>query len=285
MRHFDEFWHKKPWRRHALMAVIAMNLFALFLAPSQAFAQLVDPFASTGEWVSFDAFLENQDKEPAVIQEPALVSPDPKADAEVKAAAELEKAPPERALNYPVMPSARDASALSVKSTEEEGGQMFQEKKSWLGFDEAEVESEKEEQAERLRLTLDPSLFKVRFATLPRPDFSSIPSARVTTSQIDKDKKSLKAREPAPVTAASPEKKKEQAEACEAMSEIRKRQLEAMESDRQTLSALKNALTDLGLVDKLSFMTSSQSLLSEGASSAQATKTGDVTQQSQTASP
>ncbi len=55
------------------------------------------------------------------------------------------------------------------------------------------------------------------------------------------------------VSASQP--KQANAAACAAISTYKKRQLEAIESDRKTLAALQNAIADLGLQKQLSFVT------------------------------
>jgi len=150
-----------------------------------------------------------------------------------------------KAMSAPLMPSMKvpdveDVEAI-VFSTEED--------KKWTNIDSIENEIELEKKAKNLKLHFDSGNFKIRFVTLPDPKIKSIYA-----------KKSIKLKK----KVVSIKKKKEvdkekNKEACEAISSYRKRQLKAMESDRKTLSALHNALIELGLTKKLNFMSEKKS--------------------------
>jgi len=261
---------RKSGRGGLSCAAFCLLLGGLFVVlPTFAHAQIEDPFAVQGLWLnveSYDSAAPSKTETPLPDVKPAEEkSPqhDP-VSSEAKGKS-LTPAPPERPLNYPSMPSSKTAAPVAVSSTAEEESPALEDKKEWKGLEEAQQEEQKQAEADRLTENKDEKAFSIRYATLPGRSVKSSPADRVTKSLVDRDTKSYLQKKKSVV----PEKKKDEVKnACEALTEYRKRQLDEIESDRHTLAQLKSALSTLGLTDRLSFMTSSQGLLTQPTSTA-----------------
>ena len=96
----------------------------------------------------------------------------------------------------------------------------------------------------------------IRLPLLPSRGVSAIPDVRISKARLTVETPAAKAPAKKETARAPQDEKKaeETAAACESLAEMRKRQLQAMESDRQTLAALRQALQDMKLTKKLSFM-------------------------------
>lgn len=94
----------------------------------------------------------------------------------------------------------------------------------------------------------------VRFTSLPPwfvpPHKDAAPA--MTPAPVKPPAPVIKVAQPAPPP--PPPVSKADAEACAALDAYKKRQLEAIESDRQTLTALQNAIAQLGLQKQLDFL-------------------------------
>lgn len=155
-------------------------------------------------------------------------------------------AQPERKIHLPDIPDMKPISALQELSSEEENEAFLQNDGEWR-----QVDSVQKEEVS----VLDTSFSGVRFAPLPDRKIAAIPDMRVSTPvserhprerSVEKNvKKKSVAKKAAPDVSQ---------EAYEALADMRRRQLEAIESDRKTLKALREALSELGLENKLSFM-------------------------------
>jgi len=270
--HSPETW-ADPSLRYCSIAMILLALFLPLGWASVACAQIPDPFnAQSGEWIPLEAFETKGD---------APVAPKPEAApaaAEANAASQPASQPaaPDRPLNYPVMPAAQAApdkqgTEVVVTSTADEKVSLIEEKKDWSDVATADEEAAKQEAARKLLQDRNKDPFGVRFSVLPNAKVQVIPAARVTRPKLEREEQAEKAAQLArgnPVKDMTPEQKqvakteetkkaakaKEQNEACEAFTDFRRRQLEALESDRRTLAELRTALSELGLVNKLSFM-------------------------------
>lgn len=103
----------------------------------------------------------------------------------------------------------------------------------------------------------DVSPLHVRMTFLPNENVTPVPSPESPSGQhlghVMLEKKLAEKEKPA--------KTPEEAAACAAIDAYKKQQLEAIQSDRQTLKALQNAITALGLQKQLSFMTGDNSAL------------------------
>jgi len=155
-------------------------------------------------------------------------------------------AQPERALDMPALPDLKPVSALGVPSSKEENEAYLKNPEEWRSvavYDSERVRKEKEAN----------TAFQIRYAPLPDRRVEAIPDKRISTPVTSRQANAEKTTK----TAASKQTKEEEAattEACKALADQRRKQLEAMEIDRKTLAALKAALSDLKLTDKLSFM-------------------------------
>lgn len=92
--------------------------------------------------------------------------------------------------------------------------------------------------------------YNLRLATLPNGQIKSIPGKPALRSH--------RLPPPAPSPAAPPPSDPATEKALADLKAYRQRQLAALESDRRTLAALKEAIADLGLNDKLNFVTQGQ---------------------------
>ncbi len=90
----------------------------------------------------------------------------------------------------------------------------------------------------------------VRFTYLPATSSPVTKAQKPVIASIVKKTETAEAKPPAPVTAAPPA----DPAACAAIDAYKKRQLAAIESDRETLTALQTAIAQLGLQKKLDFM-------------------------------
>lgn len=247
-----------------MIALIALNLFVFSgLMSGRAFAQIVDPFAvqDTTNWVPLDQY-----KPPEESQKTEVPQAAPSSASAPAAVQEPVLAVPDRPLDLPAMPSpstiATPSAAFGAAATVEDAAITIEEKKDWSTFQEAEHEASRQDEAMRLMQDSSKSPFNIRFSTLPNMSVQSAPDVRVSKSRYDRQKKAaqdaLKTKQTeakgGPVAEQKPATK-EQNDACQALVDYRRRQLDALESDRNTLAQIKAALSDLGLGNKLSFMT------------------------------
>lgn len=235
---------KNRWRwarRLGLPLAFLLSFGAAFLYANFAQAQLppADPFAEQEQkWVDLETFAARRAAEKAAEPSPqaAPVSPP-------RPTAEQEK-PPVGSVSPPPLPvaGALPASLAPMPSTEDVDRAFLGKAGGWEKIGEAgEFRPEKEAEPEG----------GIRFAGLPSSAVKAIPDVRISRPALDRQKGKPKKEEAA---ALVKKKEEEQQAACEALSDLRRRQLEAAESDRQTLNALKQALSDLGLQDRLRFM-------------------------------
>lgn len=150
---------------------------------------------------------------------------------------------PDRPLDLPSLPGRAAPAFVPPEgpSTEEENEAFLKNKMDWQSLDALQAESKPQKNEA-----------SIRFATLPNRAISAIPDVKISKPALDRQagkKQTVLAQKPKP-----PEAQPKPLDACDSLAEMRRRQLEAAESDRKTLAALREALADLGLVDKLSFM-------------------------------
>lgn len=102
----------------------------------------------------------------------------------------------------------------------------------------------------------------IRFSFLPDPCFQAVDDVKITKPKpiTPRPEPELTEKKAEP---QEPQKKKD--DSCIAFSKARQRQLDALESDRQTLIALRNAMKDLGLTNQLSFMADDATTIPEQA--------------------
>lgn len=237
MRSFRKKGNNKPWFGIRQGAGAAVFFLLLFFSPAWGAAQ-DDPFTvDQGKWKSLESYGSGEQK--SVASAPLAL---PNLPAVLP---EEETMRPDRPLNLPTMPGlAQDRTPASTEADSEE--LSSNEKDLWQTSDRFSSKTES--------LSLDKqkkSSVHIRLATLPNSRVTPIPADRVTKPLVDRQAQDWgedkgKSKKPSKLQ-ASPE-------ACEALAAMRRRQLEALESDRKTLADLHKALSELGLTEKLSFM-------------------------------
>ena len=255
--------------------ISAAALFLLF-SFGPAYAEDTDPFQlETAHWMSFDRYKEHAKTAVPAVEETAKTDKDTNAaddnghfiDGTAEAPINVPSIPvvaaPTRPLNPPLMPGMNKGYNVQVNSTEDERPPLAQithidteptvqlPEKNWQKASEVarapSKESENGGDADDDHTPLD-----IRMSFLPNTRITPIPSPEPKTNH---------GRRPAQAAvlaaAKAPEPKKSPAElaACASIDAYKKRQLDAIESDRQTLTALQAAIAQLGLQQQLSFMT------------------------------
>ncbi len=248
---------------------VLMSVFLSLGNPAQAQPQAMpSPFALGEKWVDINQF-EAQANEAETPQTPAVTITEGDGAVAFIQKGVTAKAAPERPLNLPALPTMTNDHGFFVESTEEAKAIFWSavQEHNWKSTETADQELEAEVEAAQLVNILGRDPFKVRYALLPSPSLRSTMASRIATSILDREAQVRKAEKEAaakPVLAqkkVDPAVQKETNQACEAFADYRRRQLEAMESDRKTLAALQAALADMGLSKDLSFMTKASSVL------------------------
>jgi hypothetical protein len=168
-------------------------------------------------------------------------------DEKEEGAGEEAVARPTRPLNLPVMPGVGQSKTTENPSTGAEGEKPASEinDQKWKDAKTTAKKAAKGEMEER-QIPIN-----VRLATLP--DNKTKP---IAGGPIIKPHKKNQQEEtaPRPLKQKQQEAEKMNTEACAAITAYRKKQLAAIESDRQTLNALQAAITEMGLDKKLDFL-------------------------------
>lgn len=262
---------------------------ALITPVFSARAQELDPFQTdTGSWKSFDRYKEEQ-KERLL----STMTGNPESDAKARAAlqAEDEKkaeaevlqradektaliappalaapvvAPPERPLALPVMPGINKGFDIRVGTTEKTEDEikptarianidsepdLMLPKQDWL-----DAEQAAKLQAQGKDYLGDTTPLHIRLSFLP--------SFEAPAPKKSHGVAMAAAKPPAPV---EPAKSPAEQAACAAIDAYKKRQLEAIQSDRETLVALQDAIAKLGLQKQLNFMTGADEKMNSSA--------------------
>jgi len=262
------------------MAYATAFVFMLSLCPhSYGYAATnpnanIDPFQNdTTQWMSFDRYKDQlrhgQTYEPVPVPQPPpmevphyLGSEEP-----VTADGKPTVASPTRALNPPLMPGMNKGFEVNISTTEDnrpqaaqilnlEGDPKVAIAKNW------ETAAEAARKAKRGKGPTDedePTPLDVRMSFLPTPKMTPIPSPNGPFSH---------GRPPNAVAVANGMNQKTDPAAADfeawsrAIEAYKKRQLAAIQSDRQTLAALQAAISDLGLQKQLDFMPGANSAVS-----------------------
>lgn len=158
-------------------------------------------------------------------------------------------AEPERELNLPSIPDMQPVASLDGPSTEEANDAFLRDDSQWKDIKTFEREAKRE--AKEVEKSNTQTLH-IRYALLPDRRAAVVlatprPAAAPQTGGMDLPVATDK-------PAAKEKKPEASAEACQALATMRRKQLEAIESDRKTLSELRAALADLGLTSKLGYM-------------------------------
>lgn len=245
-------------------------LFGLLLA-SPAWTAQPDPFAVTigSDWVTVDAYAKNHKASaPNDAQQSGSDVSVPAIDAAPASASGGQKegqriATPTRALNFPVMPGLASHAPVTVTTTADDAMITDQDQqRSWKNIQEAQAAAEQDEQAQQVLAEQSEKGLHIRLPALPSSEIQSIPATRVSYGKLASEAKAAALEAKAKrTTPASLKQAQVTTEACEAMATYRRRQLQALESDRKTLAQLKKVLSELGLTSKLDFMTEAEDSL------------------------
>lgn len=241
-------------RQGVAFCLLASVLFCVFPALAEEDFRPFD--FETKKWVDLDSYA-GEGADSSVISLPPVSLPSLPSE---QAPSNEKMAEPARPLDLPSLPAMKPVETLEAPSTEEENKAFLADKDRWKkieNFDEESQESVAAGADEKNQRALS-----VRFPFLPSPDVKAIPDERISKSVVDRQKLLRDNGAVKKKTAKSKPKlqTEEEAQACEALNDYRRRQLEAMESDRQTLSALRKALSELGLQDRLKFMADGESV-------------------------
>ena len=217
-----------------------------------------DPFSSKRQgWVTLDGY-DDKVKE----EEELLIKQAEEARRQAAIANFVKQ------METPAMPGINIKKILSALPTEDiEAADFYSSElypegapREWINVDDIEDETDMIRKAKRVHHQFSEDGYDIRLPTLPDTSIRAASGGRVMSSRMQHERRiaaELKRRERERRLA---EKKKKEAEACKTISDYRKRQLAAMESDRATLAALREALSELGLTKELEFMDSPQTV-------------------------
>ena len=277
-----------------LLALIGLAA-TLGVCPIANAADGDDPFQmDSGHWMAFDRYNDNVKRHRPVGGEvldapPAVAVPtlgengtaDTPPATTTATATEQSATPtvaaPTRPLNLPILPGVNRGYGIQVNSTAEDSAapaaqivensdgtdDLHFQKQNWQ--DAAEVARKRADEANGLTSAENESApLDVRMSYLPNTQIKPEPGPgrpprQHYTGVIAKTKKAERHVD---------ETAKQQTPAeCAAVDLYKKKQLEAIQSDRQTLQALQSAISDLGLQKELDFMTGAQNNVSPQAAS------------------
>lgn len=240
-----------PARTYAC-ASSCLRMGSLFLAFTLLFPSLPacaaddDPFQlDEGQWMSFGHY---KDADKRGLLDKIHPPPAPEVPPPPPVAAAPVIATPSRPVDLPVLPGLNKGFAVEVNSTEEHHQMSSQD---WQTPALAVQTYKLRENGKDNENPLG-----VRLSFLPNQKITPIPSPERASSQklghemLEKSKAEKK-------TAKSAE----DAAVCAAIDAYKKQQLDAIQSDRQTLKALQDATNSLGLQKQLGFMAGNSSVL------------------------
>jgi len=272
----------------ALLGILILGSGGFFACPTPAYAD-DDPFQmDTSHWMSFDHYKDASKRghietPPPPADDSATAPPDPSATpAPVQtSSATPAVAAPTRPIDLPIMPGMDKGMGLQVNSTEDD--KPRQSSTPVISTDappdiHLPVQGWQDPvaiQRAHKRVTADGeddgtnTQLDVRMTYLPdakiepvaSPEHASVQSLTnaIATRRKQQAKKAEDARTPS------------EKAACEAIDAYKKQQLDAIQSDRQTLKALQDAISSLGLQKQLDFITGNGSALNTPASQSPAT--------------
>ncbi len=246
----------------------ALSALCLFAQPLYADD---DPFQlDNGHWMSSTHYQDASKR--GTLDQPVPAAETPVAEAAATPttpAAAQTVAAPTRPIDLPVMPGLNKGFDVKVTSTEDESGEtpapvIEKDKSADIHLSDKNWSSPTAPTRAQLDAKTDddsadaPAPVNVRMSYLPNAAIAPIPSAEhasaVKAAHIALEKSIANKNQP-------PAKAQEQA-ACAAIDAYKKQQLDAIQSDRQTLKALQDAISSLGLQKQLGFITGSNSNLS-----------------------
>jgi len=246
-------------RRLSLALGLALAFFGLSLPVLAEDA----PFdLESSSWMSFDRYKEKPSSWMAPDDRTQMALQPVTAPAPVMPADMSKITAPTREIMPPVMPALNKGFDVQVNSTEDNNKTL----QSLLDDQQKRPDQELDSKnwkapADAMRSDGGRTSFGVRFSYLPN---LQMPKAAPSAAPVKKAVVA-QAKPAAPVVAPKPVV---DPAVCAALEAYKKRQLEAIESDRQTLTALKNAISQLGLQKQLDFMTSNSGVLNSQAAGA-----------------
>jgi hypothetical protein len=227
-----------------------------------------DPFSfETGKWKSFNRYKEEA-KHPSIDQTSppeestptSTEGPKTAESQQTKLTTPTQIAAPSRPINLPILPSINKGYSIDVQSTEEEekapapeimdigtNPSLQPNSNNWQTTAEAVKANKDEQSGDNERTPLD-----VRMSFLPNPKI--VPTLPPQKAKTHGRPPAQELAQKAPEEKAAPKSRTEVA-ACAAVDAYKKKQLEAIQSDRQTLIALQDVIAKLGLQKELNFMT------------------------------
>jgi len=231
---------------------------ALVLFASTIPALADDPFdMEPSSWVSFDRYREKPtnwippEVRAQAAAEPVVIAP-PTLPANMPAIGE-----PNRTISTPPLPGINADLGIHVSSTADDNNlpvvldantaDLTIPKSSWK--DAVQFAHNKKALTSE---DSDSGLLDVRFTYLPTMIPHAVKPKNPAFESMVKKTEVAAVKPPVPVTVATPPAA--DPAICAAIDAYKKRQLAAIESDRQTLSALQTAIAQLGLQKKLDFM-------------------------------
>jgi hypothetical protein len=284
MRIFPRYLEQAP--HSGIRLVLALLLALPALHPVWAVDE-TDPFQlDTSHWMSFDRYKDVTQHQAATsakadddqtdltkpAPEPEAVAAAPTPETAASARPTLAAiAAPQRPLNPPLMPGMNKGFSVPVTSTEDDRRPLIAPVAATAPVAPGDMLRDMDWQdaadaARRQAMTAaandrdedSPKPLDVRYSALPNTDIAPL---EPTLAKHNHGR---------PAPGAKPqvaEKEKPAAKsatdlaACAAIDAYKKRQLEAIQGDRQTLQALQEAIIQLGLQKELGFMTGSNSTL------------------------
>ena len=264
-----------------LQMLILLFGAGMVLHAGAARADDLDPFANTtGQWMSFDRYNDNIKRNRPVgneaISMPKIETPEVDVPAEpVKTVDSIDQnavpeggknpdvvvAEPTRPLDLPILPAMNSGYNIPVETTASDNvatspAQIVQKddgnsdlhfkEQNWQ--DAAEIARQHADERNGVNADNDHPPIEVRLSFLPDPKivpaFNAPKKPRLRMVEVPTAPKPIPAVAEAPKTAE-----------CAAVDMYKKKQLEDIQSDRQTLQALQAAISDLGLQKQLNFMT------------------------------
>ncbi len=247
--------------------LLAFGIFLALSAP--ALAAEVDPFQiENTHWMSFDRY-KDQTKNGATL--PQNFPQNETAKTETNAVVNIPEmdsgadgspavAAPTRPINPPVMPGMNKDYDIKVTSTETEKPPVAQithidskptvhlPEMNWQSAADVARQSHGKTDSDDVHTPLD-----VRMSFLPNEQMTPTPSPASPTTTAARVKAAIAAANAATAIKEAP-KSAADAAACAAIDAYKKKQLEALQGDRQTLAALQAAIAQLGLQKQLNFM-------------------------------
>lgn len=258
-------------RRLPLLGSFALALLGLMWVGCfrEAVADDTDAIQiENSQWISVEHYGENVKKNrptaSEIVEEKKQAITDTPEPAPPVAAAETPAAPvvaaPMRPVDVPMMPavvrnfnlqidSTADANAEPIPPVIRQSGKLdiTPEDQKWR--EATEMAREHADDARNKNFDGERTPVDVRWTYLPNPKI--VPQERPQRAPRARIAEISSASKPKPVEAPA----KNTVQECAAIDTYKKKQLEALQSDRKTLEALQSAIADLGLQKQLNFMT------------------------------